>query len=273
MSDPSAKKKRLRGTRRRSGDPGAFAALLPHLLTTANLAAGFYAIVKAGQGEFDRAAIALFFAAVFDGLDGRAARMARTTSRFGLEYDSIADTVSFGVAPAVLAFNAGSYFELGWTGWVMAFTYTACAALRLARFNVSPGRYEGRFEGLPSPAAAGVVLSWVLFAGWLAENGQVLDAPATLAALGLAGLGVLMVSPIPYRNFKQLRLRGSYWNIVWMVVGSTVILMRPEVTFLLIATTYLLSGPIEIYWRWHTGTDLELRVRKGEMAGPGEDHE
>ncbi len=277
MSDSGAvKNPRRDGRRRRGRDPGAFAALLPHLLTTANLAAGFYAIVKAGQGEFDRAAIALFFAAVFDGLDGRAARMARTTSRFGLEYDSIADTVSFGVAPAVLAFNAGSYFELGWTGWVMAFTYTACAALRLARFNVSPGRYEGRFEGLPSPAAAGVVLSWVLFAGWLGENGLSLWAPATLSALGLASLGVLMVSPIPYRNFKRLHLRGSYWNVVWMVIASTVILMRPEVTFLLIAMTYLFSGPFEVFWRRRTGTDLELRVQTGETgtkAVPGERHE
>jgi len=277
VSDPAARETpRRRGRRRRNRDPGAFAALLPHLLTTANLAAGFYAIVKAGQGEFDRAAIALFFAAVFDGLDGRAARMARTSSRFGLEYDSIADTVSFGVAPAVLAFNAGSYFELGWTGWVMAFTYTACAALRLARFNVSPGRYEGRFEGLPSPAAAGVVLSWVLFAGWLEENGLLLGVPATLSALGLAALGVMMVSPIPYRNFKRLRLRGSYWNVVWMVIASTVILLRPEVTFLLIAMTYAFSGPFEIYWRRRTGTDLEPRVQTGGTdagAVSGERHE
>jgi CDP-diacylglycerol--serine O-phosphatidyltransferase len=262
-----------RRKRRTRSEGRAFTALLPHLLTTANLAAGFYAVLKAGEGEFDRAAIALFFAAVFDGLDGRVARMARATSRFGVEYDSIADTVSFGVAPAVLAFNAGAYFELGWTGWVMAFIYMACAALRLARFNVSPGRFEGRFEGLPSPAAAGVVLSWVLFSGWLSENGIVVGVPATLSALGLASLGILMVSPIPYRNFKDLRLRGSYWNIVWMVIGSTVILMRPELTFLLIATTYLFSGPFEIYWRRRTGSDLEsIQPQKGagSPAAPGD---
>ena len=100
----------------------------------------------------------LIFAAVFDILDGRLARLSGTTSRFGFEYDSIADTVSFGVAPAVLAFNAGQFHELGWTGWVMGFMFTAGAALRLARFNVTPQRYPGRFEGLPSPAAAGMVL-------------------------------------------------------------------------------------------------------------------
>ena len=272
MHDPLDEGRR----RRPRGEGRAFAALLPHLLTTANLAAGFYAVVKAGQGEFERSAWALFFAAVFDGLDGRAARMARTSSRFGGEYDSIADTVSFGVAPAVLAFNAGSYYELGWTGWVMAFIYMACAALRLARFNVSPGRYEGRFEGLPSPAAAGAVLSWVLFSGWLAEHGVRLGVPATLAALGLASLGILMVSPIPYRNFKTLRLRGSYWNIVWMVIGSTVILLQPNLTFLLISMTYAFSGPFEIFWRRRTGRVLEP-TGSGDgtsaKAAPGEGHD
>lgn len=247
--------------------------LLPHILTTGNLFFGFYAIVHAFTGDPDKAALGIILAAAFDTLDGRVARMTNSTSKFGTEYDSIADTVSFGVAPAVLAFNAGSYFELGWTGWVMAFIYMACAALRLARFNVSPGRFEGRFEGLPSPAAAGVVLSWVLFSGWLSENGIVVGVPATLSALGLASLGILMVSPIPYRNFKDLRLRGSYWNIVWMVIGSTVILMRPELTFLLIATTYLFSGPFEIYWRRRTGSDLEsIQPQKGagSPAAPGD---
>ena len=273
MSEAKRMRRRRRGPKR---DPGAFAVLLPHLLTTANLAAGFYAILKSGQGEFDRAAIALFFAAVFDGLDGRAARRAHSSSRFGLEYDSIADTVSFAVAPAVLAFNAGSYAELGWTGWVMGFVYVACASLRLARFNVSPGRYEGRFEGLPSPAAAGVVLSWVLFTGWLAENGFGLGVPATLSALGLAFLGVLMLSPIPYRNFKNVRLGASYGNIVWTVIGSTVILLRPELTLLAISMIYTFSGPFEIYWRRRTGSELQViqaSEPQAETPAPGEPHE
>jgi CDP-diacylglycerol--serine O-phosphatidyltransferase len=230
--------------------------LLPHLLTTANLAAGFYAIVKAGEGDFERAAVALIVAAVFDVLDGRAARYGQTTSRFGLEYDSIADTVSFGVAPAVLAFNAGAFYELGWTGWVMAFIYMACAALRLARFNVSPGRFPGRFEGLPSPAAAGIILTTVLFSDWLRESGLPFGVPATLVALGVALVGILMVTPIPYRSFKEARLRGSYWNVVLMVMVSTVILMRPELTLFVIAYAYAFSGPVEVIWRRRVGRPL-----------------
>ena len=144
MSDPSSIDRSVtearggrRARRRRRREIPGFTTLLPHILTTCNLAAGFYAILKAGEGQYERAAFALIVGAVFDGLDGRAARMAHVTSRFGVEYDSIADTVTFGVAPAVLAFNAGAFRELGWTGWVMAFIFTACAALRLARFNVS----------------------------------------------------------------------------------------------------------------------------------------
>ena len=256
---------RGRGSRRRKRrDLPGFTSLLPHILTTCNLAAGFYAILKAGEGQYDRAAVALIVGAVFDGLDGRAARMAHVTSRFGVEYDSIADTVTFGVAPAVLAFNAGAFDELGWTGWVMAFIYTACAALRLARFNVSPGRYRGRFEGLPSPPAAGMVLSTVLFTGYLRENGLPPGVPATLAAMGLALLGLLMVTSIPYRNFKEIRLRGSYRSIVLMVVGFAVIIARPEVTLFLIGIVYVFSGPVEVFYRWKTGQGLE------EIAPPDE---
>ena len=260
MTEPAhtnpAEKKDTRRRRGRRREGRAFAALLPHLLTTANLAAGFYAIVKAGEGDFERAAVALIVAAVFDVLDGRAARYGQTTSRFGLEYDSIADTVSFGVAPAVLAFNAGAFYELGWTGWVMAFIYMACAALRLARFNVSPGRYPGRFEGLPSPAAAGIILTTVLFSSWLREAGLPFGVPATLVALGVALVGILMVTPIPYRSFKEARLRGSYWNVVLMVMVSTVILMRPEFTLFVIAYAYAFSGPVEVIWRRRAGRPL-----------------
>lgn len=253
-----------RARRRKRRELPGFTTLLPHILTTCNLAAGFYAILKAGEGQYERAAVALIVGAVFDGLDGRAARMAHATSRFGVEYDSIADTVTFGVAPAVLAFNVGAFDELGWTGWVMAFMYTACAALRLARFNVSPGRYRGRFEGLPSPPAAGMVLSTVLFTGYLREIGMPAGIPATIAAMGLAMLGLLMVTSIPYRNFKDVRLRGSYRSIVLMVVGFAVIIALPQVTLFLIGIVYVSSGPIEVWYRWKTGQGLE------EIAPPDE---
>ena len=257
VESPSGVSRRRR-RRRRSSDGGHRArALLPPLLTTGNLAAGFYSIIKASEGDLDRAAVAIIAAAAFDGLDGRVARMTRATSKFGAEYDSIADTVSFGVAPAMLAFHAGAFYELGWTGWVMAFMFTACAALRLARFNVSPGRYRGRFEGLASPAAAGMVLSTVLFIGTLRDNGMDPNIPAFLGALGLALLGLLMVSPIPYRSFKDAKLGGSYRTIVFMVIGFAVILAKPSVTLFLVGLVYCSSGPVELYWRHRTGKQLE----------------
>jgi CDP-diacylglycerol--serine O-phosphatidyltransferase len=183
--------------------------------------------------------------------------MTDTVTKFGMEYDSIADTVSFGVAPAMIAFHAGHFLELGWTGWVMAFMYTACAALRLARFNVSPGRYQGRFEGLPSPPAAGMVLATVLFTVFLKENGVSSVVPSSVGALGVALLGLLMVSPIPYRSFKEFSLRGSYRSVVLMVVAFLVILSKPEVTLFLVGIGYVSSGPLGWYWRYRTGRSLE----------------
>ncbi len=256
------RKRRVRG----AGGRG-FSTLLPHILTTGNLAAGFYAIVKASAGDFDRACLALILAGVFDTLDGRVARMAGATSAFGVEYDTISDTVSFGVAPAILAFNAGAFYELGWTGWVMAFLFTVCAALRLARFNVSPGRYRGRFEGLPSPAAAGMVLSTVWFTLFLRESGVPLGVPATLGALGVALLGLLMVSPIPYRSFKEVHLAGSYPMIVLSVIAFAVILIKPSVTLFFVGLVYVSSGPVEWWWRRRTGKGLEEIGADSEPPG------
>jgi CDP-diacylglycerol--serine O-phosphatidyltransferase len=271
--DPDATRpltgRRRRRRRDREERHRDFSALLPHLLTTGNLAAGFYSITLSASGNLDRAALAIIFAGVCDTLDGRVARMAGATSRFGAEYDSIADTVSFGVAPAMLAFSAGALQELGWTGWVLAFIYTACAALRLARFNVQPERYTGRFEGLPSPAAAGMVLSSVWFGGFLRESGLALDIPAALAGLGVALVGLLMVSPIPYRSFKGVRLGGSYRTVVVTVIAFAVILSKPAVTLFVVGLLYVGSGPAEWIWRWRTGRLLE-EAEKGE---PLEGHE
>jgi len=249
-------KRRQRRRERRESARG-LVVLLPQLLTTGNLGAGFWSITLSARGDLDRAALAIFFAAIFDILDGRVARMARATSRFGAEYDSIADTVSFGVAPALLAYSAGALQELGWTGWVLAFLYAACAGLRLARFNISPGRYRGRFEGLAAPAAAGMVLASVWFAGFLRESGLPLDLPAALAGVGVAALGLLMVSPVPYRSFKDLRLGGSYRNVVLMVLAVVVLFAKPAVTFFALGLVYVASGPLEWAWRRYTGQVLE----------------
>jgi CDP-diacylglycerol--serine O-phosphatidyltransferase len=231
--------------------------MVPSLFTTMNLAAGFYCVVAASEGHLGRGAVALTLAIVFDILDGRVARLAHAESRFGSEYDSIADTVSFGVAPAMLAFNAGAFRELGWTGWVMSFMFMAGAALRLARFNVTPARYRGRFEGLPSPAAAGMVLSTVLFVNFLRESGADFSLPASLPAFGLAALGLLMVSPIPYRSFKELRLGGSYRSVVFMVFALLIVLSKPEVTLFVFGMCYVSSGPIGWFMRMRSGKTLE----------------
>jgi CDP-diacylglycerol---serine O-phosphatidyltransferase len=260
--------RRARRRRRRRDQRRRATQLLPQLLTTGNLAAGFYSITLSFKGDIDRGALAIVFAALFDALDGRVARLTRSTSRFGMEYDSIADTVSFGVAPAILAYSAGALQELGWTGWVLAFLYTACAALRLARFNVTPGRYAGRFDGLASPAAAGMVLSAVWFAGFLRESGIPIEIPAPVAGLGVAVVGLLMVSPIPYRSFKNVRLGGSFSTLVLLVLGGVVLLTKPSVTFFLAGLAYVASGPLEALWRWRTGRPLELRVSDPPAPAP-----
>jgi CDP-diacylglycerol--serine O-phosphatidyltransferase len=258
--------KRRRRRRRRRGQGSRVrtfgSSVLPSLLTTGNLAAGFYAIVKSSTGEPLIASYAIFVAAIFDILDGRAARMTGSESRFGAEYDSIADTVSFGVAPAVIAFHAGDFGALRWSGWVLAFLFTACASLRLARFNVSSGRFRGRFDGLPSPAAAGVVVSAVWFGNYLVtEHGMQLEIPAMLLALGVAAVGLLMVTPIPYRNFKEVNVKGSYGAIVAMVVVSIALIEEPGRNFFLMGLAYTASGPIEWLWRRRTGVTLEEMIK------------
>ncbi len=248
--------RRRRRRRERRGRPRGF-YLLPHLVTTAGLFFGFYAIVQAFTGDADRAALGIVLAGVCDALDGRLARMARSTSRFGLEYDSIADTVSFGVAPAVLVYSVGGLHGLGRTGLVMAFLYIAGAALRLARFNVTPSRFRGRFEGMPSPAAAGMVASTQWFVSFLTEHGIALEVPASLVAIAAAGLGLLMVSSIPYRSFKELDLRHSYGTLVIVVFAIALVIQEPSLTLFAIGLAYLISGPAEWAWRWFTRRPLE----------------
>jgi len=257
QSDTRRKRRRRRKRHPRDEDRRGFASLLPQLLTTANLAAGFFAIVKASSGDVLIASYAIFIAAVFDILDGRAARMTGNVSRFGAEYDSIADTVSFGVAPAILAFNAGDFLALGWAGWVMAFSYTACASLRLARFNVSAGRFQGRFDGLPTPAGAGMVVSAVWFKDFLVGPEIGLGLPPLVPALAVMALGLLMVSPIPYHSFKNVRFGQGYSGTVIPVMVSILLILQWQVNFFLIGLAYVISGPAGLVWRWRTGRVLE----------------
>ncbi len=254
----SSRRRDRRRRRRQRGEPLRGLFLLPHIVTTAGLFFGFYAIVQAFNNKPDLAALGIVLAGFCDAFDGRLARMTKSTSRFGVEYDSIADTVSFAVAPAMLAFSAGNLQVLGRWGWVMAFLYTACASLRLARFNVAPGRYKGRFEGLPSPMGAGMIASSQWFVSLLRDSGFEVDVPEAFIAGSTAVLGLLMVSAIPYRSFKELDLRHSYGALVFVVFAIALIIVEPGVTFFVIALAYVLSGPIGWLWRRRTGRKLEL---------------
>jgi CDP-diacylglycerol--serine O-phosphatidyltransferase len=157
----------------------------------------------------------------------------------------------------MLAFSAGNLVTLGRPGWVMAFLFTACAALRLARFNVTPGRYKGRFEGMPSPAAACMVASTQWFVAFLREQGIGFTVPEWVVAGGVATLGLLMVSGIPYRSGKQMDLRHSFGTLVLVVVALALIVQEPSVTLFVIGIVYVLSGPVEWVWRLATHRPLE----------------
>ncbi|MFP5345122.1 MAG: CDP-diacylglycerol--serine O-phosphatidyltransferase, partial [Gammaproteobacteria bacterium] len=180
--------------------------LLPNLFTTAGLFAGFYAIVAGMQGRFEAAAVAIFVAMLMDGIDGRIARLTRTESDFGKEYDSLSDMVSFGLAPALVAYS-WSLSTLGKFGWLAAFVYAACAALRLARFNTQQGSADKRyFKGLASPAAAAVIAGMVWLGHDLSLTASLTRFPAFIITLAVSAL---MVSNIRYYSFKDLNLKGE----------------------------------------------------------------
>ncbi|MCU0668763.1 MAG: CDP-diacylglycerol--serine O-phosphatidyltransferase [Myxococcota bacterium] len=270
--DRGERRRRRRSRRRRRPEGrrrGVY--LLPQLFTTANLFFGFFTIVQAQAGHFDRAALGIVLAGLCDALDGRVARLAKATSRFGVEYDSLADAVSFGLAPALLAFHAGHLEDFRRTGFAVAFLYVACAALRLARFNVQPSRYAGRFEGLPSPAAAGMIASTQWFVSFLREQEIPVQVPEALVAIGVAALGLLMVSAIPYRSFKELDLRHGYRGIVLMVLVLFVIIQEPYVALFAIGALYVTSGPVEWVWREMSGRRLEKLPAAAPAATPMEE--
>ncbi|SDM11280.1 CDP-diacylglycerol---serine O-phosphatidyltransferase [Modicisalibacter muralis] len=216
--------------------------LLPNLFTTTALFSGFFAVVAAINGDFAEAAIAVFVSMVLDGLDGRVARMTNTQSAFGAEYDSLADMLSFGVAPAIVAFT-WILQDVGKTGWIAAFVYVACAALRLARFNVQLGSIDKKwFIGLPSPSAAALVAGCV----WVFHNFDA-EAPGFkwLMTLVVALSGVLMVSNIRYYSFKEIDLKGPvpFVALLAIVLGFVVISIEPSVMLLMLFGCYVASGP------------------------------
>lgn len=217
--------------------------LLPNLFTTSALFSGFFAVVAGINGDFSIAAAAIFIAMVLDGLDGRVARLTNTQSAFGAEYDSLADMLSFGVAPALVAFT-WILQDIGKPGWVVAFLFVACAALRLARFNIQVGSSDKKwFIGLPSPSAAALVAASV----WTFHS---FDAEAfgfkLLMLFVVAAAGLLMVSNIRYYSFKEIDLKGPVPFVVLLaiVLAFVVISVEPPVMLLLLFATYVSSGPV-----------------------------
>lgn len=224
--------------------------LLPNLLTTGCLACGFYAIISAINGDFSRAGAAVFAAMIFDGLDGRVARWTGTESVFGKEYDSLADMVAFGLAPALVAYQWGveriAEYGNAWGrfGWIASFFYAVCAALRLARFNARSATADKRyFEGLPSPSAAAVVAAFVWFSSEWREPGL---AGLILTFSVSAFAGALMVSAFAYPSMKQVdwdrRVKFAYFIIV--PVFLALIAAEPPTMLLAMFATYALSAPV-----------------------------
>jgi CDP-diacylglycerol--serine O-phosphatidyltransferase len=217
--------------------------LLPNLFTTASLFSGFYSIIASVQEKYYIAAIAILVSLVFDGLDGRIARMTNTTSKFGAEYDSLSDLIAFGVAPALLAYIWVMSSD-GKLGWMAGFLFVACGALRLARYNIQIGIIDSKvFNGLPIPAAASVIATTVIFFYFIGSEGKFHNSYITYSVIILA---LLMVSNIKYYSFKGMNLRSRVpFTFILMVVGILlVIYYKPEIIAFVVMVGYAISGPI-----------------------------
>ena len=220
--------------------------LLPSILTTFGMFAGFYSIIASINGDFTLAAISIMVAMLWDALDGRVARLTNTQSDFGAQYDSLADLVSFGVAPALLVYE-WSLSDLGRIGWLAAFIFLACAALRLARFNTQVGVSNKRyFQGLPSPAAAGVIASMIWLKFWKFEYFDF----GIVSLSYYIGVGItivcalLMVSNVRYYSFKELDSKKASFRFLLAIVLSLIVLLsKPNIFLFTGFFVYMLSGP------------------------------
>jgi CDP-diacylglycerol--serine O-phosphatidyltransferase len=239
--------------------------LLPNILTTAALFAGFYAIVAAMKGLFDTAAIAIFIAMVADGLDGRVARLTNTQSAFGAEYDSLSDMVAFGIAPALVVYS-WSLAHLGKIGWLVSFIYTAATALRLARFNTQAGDDNKQyFQGLPCPSAAGIVASTVWMGAGYEVVGPVVSVPIALLTIVAASL---MVSSIRYSSFKSIDFKGKvpFFTIVLAMFIIAGIAVEPAEILFAIFFIYVASGPAVTLWQVRRMRKLRVKEHHQHRA-------
>jgi len=223
--------------------------ILPNLFTTGSLFAGFYGIVATFNGKYEVAAWFILVSSIFDALDGKVARLTGTTSRFGVEYDSLADLVAFGVAPGFLMY-VWALRPFGKFGWLAAFLYVVCGALRLARFNVQVNTVESkRFLGLPIPAAASIVASCVLLFYYLGGSGTIKKVSVLLLIYVLA---FLMVSNFRYYSFKDPELvkRQPFGFLVLAILGIIAIVALPEISLFLLFFVYMLSAPVSSMLRF-----------------------
>ena len=257
-----------RADRKESGERSRGVYLLPNLFTTAALFAGFYAVIASMDGNFEKSAFAIFIAMILDGMDGRVARMTSTESQFGKEYDSLSDMVSFGIAPSLVMYQWGvdhlSSLSGFWgkAGWFVAFAYCVCAALRLARFNTTAGtdkddkRY---FDGLPSPAAAGVLAGFILFDHTFEFSANVSFMPALMLTF-LSG--VLMVSDIKFRSFKDLNLARKVPFHIMILVPLIIALIAvdPHKTLFVLFFGFAASGPVGLVMRKVKGEQTESLI-------------
>jgi CDP-diacylglycerol---serine O-phosphatidyltransferase len=253
--------------------------ILPNLFTSAGLFAGFYSIISTlgGQsgGEYRLAAVMILVAQLCDVLDGRVARLTRSTSSFGIQYDSLADLVAFGVAPGILVYEWALH-DWGKWGWLAASLYVTCGALRLARFNVQIASVEKRhFVGLPIPAAADVIAATVLLYYWLGGEGQ--TGKHILMLLVIFAVAGLMVSEIKYYSFKEIRFhhRHPFPVLLALIMLIYLVVGQPELMLFLGTAGYALSGPLTLVARWASGRrtppaveDSATRVRAVMLDTP-----
>jgi CDP-diacylglycerol---serine O-phosphatidyltransferase len=245
--------------------------LLPNLVTTGGLFAGFYGIVATMKGDYHIAAWFILISAIFDALDGKVARLTGTTSQFGVEYDSLADIVSFGVAPGLLMYS-WALQPFGKFGWLAAFLYVVCGALRLARFNVQVNTVESRrFVGLPIPAAAGMVAACVLLFYHLGGSGTIKKVSVVLLIYVLA---YLMVSNHSYHSFKDPELvkRQPFSFLVLAIIFIIVIVAQPEIMLFSIASIYVASGPLGSVVKYFRRKAPQEEPSAAEVVADPEDH-
>ncbi|OHE23439.1 MAG: CDP-diacylglycerol--serine O-phosphatidyltransferase, partial [Syntrophobacterales bacterium RBG_19FT_COMBO_59_10] len=233
----------------------------------ANLFCGFYSIIASMKGMYEIAAVSILIAAVLDGLDGRIARMTHTTSKFGGEYDSLCDLVAFGVAPAILIYS-WSLISYGKWGWLAAFLFVACGALRLARFNVQVGIIDSRvFNGLPIPGGAAVVATGVMLFFYLGGEGRFSDLSILVA---IVAVSLCMVSSIKYYSFKDLNFfsRKPFMSFVLILLILVIVVAEPQIMLFTLAFGYGVSGPAWALYR----LSRKLLKEKREKDPQYQDH-